>query len=233
MNASFSATRFLAGLLLIFVGSLTGQADEKTPDRWEKDIVDIERRINQGKSPKEAVLFVGSSSIRLWNLEESFPSLKVLNHGFGGSYLSESVHFFDRIVTPVKPAIIVVYAGDNDIAAGKSPETVHADFLAFVAKMEMQVPECKKVIYISIKPSIKRWAMAETIKKANSMIQESCEKSDKLEFLDIWTAMLDDKAVPNASLLVEDGLHMNKKGYQIWSEALLPHLITRKDATKE
>ena len=115
------------GLLPMFV-----QADEKSPVRWEKSIGEIEQRIASGKSAPGAVLFVGSSSIRLWKLDDSFPDMVTANHGFGGSFLSDSVHFFDRIVVPVKPTAVVVYAGDNDIASGKTPEVIYADFQQFV-----------------------------------------------------------------------------------------------------
>ncbi len=203
------------GLLPMFV-----RADEKSPARWEKSIVEIEQRIASGKSTPGAVLFVGSSSIRLWKLEDSFPDLVTANHGFGGSFLSDSVYFFDRIAVPVKPSIIVVYAGDNDIASGKTPETVYDDFQQFVAAVRGKLPECRQIVYIGIKPSVKRWALAEKIQQTNALIKADCDKDPLVEFVDVWGPMLTAEGTPNADLLVIDGLHMNDKGYKIWATAV-------------
>ncbi len=218
--------RFLFAVTLLLPYPFCPQlaAEDLKPERWEKEITAIEKRIEVGKSPDGSVLFVGSSSIRLWKLDESFPELKTSNHGFGGSHLSDSVHFFDRIVAPVKPSVIVVYAGDNDIAAGKTPETVHDDFSRFADLVHQKVPTCRKVIYIAIKPSVKRWALAEQARKSNSLIKATCEKNSNLLFADIWVPMLNAEGMPRPDLLVEDGLHMNADGYRIWTEILTPHL---------
>ena len=200
---------------------------EKSLDRWEKEIKTIEERIADGTSPQDAVLFVGSSSIRKWKLEESFPDLKTANHGFGGSQLADSLHFFDRIVVPVRPSVIVIYAGDNDIASGKTSAMVCDDFRAFVEKVEQQLPDCRKVLYLSIKPSIKRWALAEKLQDANTSIRKVCESNPRLGFVDVWAPMLDAEAMPRADLFVEDGLHLNDQGYTVWSNALRPHLDTQ------
>lgn len=200
------------GLLPMFV-----RADEKSPARWEKSIGEIEQRIVAGKSAPGAVLFVGSSSIRLWKLDDSFPDMVTANHGFGGSFLSDSVHFFDRIVVPVKPTAVVVYAGDNDIASGKTPETVYADFQQFVSEVRAKLPDCRQIVYIGIKPSVKRWTLAEKIQQTNSMIKADCDKDPLLAYADVWEPMLTAEGTPNADLLLTDGLHMNEKGYQIWA----------------
>ena len=221
MKHSYSRIRcFLVGCLCSVVLPMLVRADEKLPVRWEKSIVEIEQKISSGKSAPGAVLFVGSSSIRLWKLEESFPELVTANHGFGGSFLSDSVHFFDRIVVPVKPSVIVVYAGDNDIASGKTPETVYADFQQFVAAVRGKLPDCRQVVYIGIKPSVKRWALAEKIQETNFLIKADCDKDPLADYADVWEPMLTADGKPNADLLVDDGLHMNEKGYKIWTEVV-------------
>lgn len=231
MKHSYSRFRcFLVGSLCIGLLPMFALAEEKSPERWEKSIVEIEQKIASGKSASEAVLFVGSSSIRLWKLEDSFPGLVTANHGFGGSFLSDSVHFFDRIVVPVKPSVIVVYAGDNDIASGKTPETVHADFQHFIAAVRAKLPECRQVVYIGIKPSVKRWALAEKIQTTNSMIKADCDKDSLADYADVWEPMLTTDGKPNSDLLVDDGLHMNEKGYRIWTDVVNRLL---KDAPEE
>ncbi|MBC7964876.1 MAG: hypothetical protein H7Z17_03030 [Fuerstia sp.] len=211
-------------LVLFLVSAPAPVSADDAFAKWEKDIVAIEAKIQSGESPPGCILFVGSSSIRRWNLKEAFPALVTSNHGFGGSQMADSVHFFERIVAPVKPSVIVVYAGDNDISKKKTPGEVAADFAKFAAKVKEQVPDCRKVIYLSIKPSVKRWALADTIKATNELIRTDCEKDERLHFLDVWTPMLDANGQPRPELLVEDGLHMNADGYQIWNNALEPLL---------
>ncbi len=211
----------ICSFIILFIGTIAfATVDDVAFAKWEKDIAAIEAKIQSGESPQGSILFVGSSSIRLWNLKESFPRHVTSNHGFGGSQMADSVHFFERIVAPVKPSVIVIYAGDNDLAQKKSPQTVAEDFAQFVAKVQEQLPECRKVIYVAIKPSVKRWALADTIKVTNQLIETNCMKDDRLHFLDIWTPMLDAKGQPRPDLLLEDGLHMNADGYQIWNNAL-------------
>ena len=217
--------KILAGPIALLLLSLTTTFAEDTAfTKWEKEIGAIEAKIKSGESQQGSILFVGSSSIRLWNLKESFPDRATSNHGFGGSQMVDSVQFFERIVAPVKPSIIIVYAGDNDIAQKKTPQVVDEDFARFVAKVEEQLPDCRKVIYVAIKPSVKRWALADTIKATNQLIQTRCESNDRLHYLDIWTPMLDSDEQPRPELLLEDGLHMNHDGYQIWNDALEPLL---------
>lgn len=224
MPRLLSSVSFLFVVLLnsLHVDSLT--ANDKAMERWEKEIASIEQRIAAGESPKNATLFVGSSSIRLWNLKQFFPEIPTANHGFGGSVIADSVHFFDRIVVPVNPSRIVLYAGDNDIAAAKSPEMVHEDFLKFVSQVEQKLPDCQQVIFISIKPSTRRWAMAEKIQKANALIERSCQNNKRLKYVDVWNAMLGKDGMPNPDLLLIDGLHMTGKGYEIWTDAIRPLL---------
>jgi len=210
--------------MVLVSGFSSAMADDAAFAKWEKDISAIEAKIKSGESAPGSIVFVGSSSIRMWKLNDSFPDLKTCNHGFGGSQLADSVHFFERIVAPVKPSIIVVYAGDNDIAQKKSPETVTADFAQFCTKVKEQLPDCRKVIYVSIKPSVKRWALADTIKSANRLIETQCEKDEKLQYLDVWTPMLDNHGQPRPELLLKDGLHMTVDGYKIWNDALEPLL---------
>ncbi len=211
--------------MLLFVSApALVSADDAAFSKWEKDIAAIEAKIKSGESPQGSILFVGSSSIRLWNLKDSFPAIVTSNHGFGGSQLADSVHFFERIVAPVKPSVIVLYAGDNDIAQKKTPQVVAENFSQFAAKVKEQLPDCRKLIYVAIKPSVKRWALADKITATNQLIRTSCEKDDRLHFLDVWTPMLDTNGQPRADLLVEDGLHMNFEGYQIWNMALEPLL---------
>lgn len=205
-------------------------ADDAVPHRFEKDIQALEKKIQSGQTPSGAVLFVGSSSIRLWKLEQSFPGKTLVNHGFGGSELADSVHFFDRIVTPVKPKTIVVYAGDNDISKGATAERVLSDFQQLVGRTRKSLPAETTVVFISIKPSLKRWALAEEMTKANQQIAAWCQQQRGVRFVDVWQPMLNAQGLPQPGLFVKDGLHLNDDGYKIWTSELakaLPELASR------
>jgi lysophospholipase L1-like esterase len=195
------------------------------PDKWENDIAAFEAQDAKSPAPKSAILFVGSSSIRLWNLKESFPDRRTINRGFGGSELADSARYAKRIILPHQPRIVVLYAGDNDIAGGKTPKQVFSDFRDFIAVVQGKSAETK-IIYIGIKPSIKRWALIDKIREANHLIREHIaqQKSDKLVFIDIEKPMLGADGQPRADLLQEDGLHLNKEGYLIWARLLRPEL---------
>ena len=166
---------------------------------------------------------MGSSSIRLWNLKDSFPGLPVVRRGFGGSQLADSVRYAGRIVVPCKPRIVVLYAGDNDTASGKSPEEVARDFESFVGAVRRALPETR-IVYISIKPSIQRWHLAAAMREANALIRAIVEKDPAMSFVDVWPAMLGEDGKPRRELFVEDGLHLSAEGYRLWSRLLLPHL---------
>jgi lysophospholipase L1-like esterase len=135
----------------------------------------------------------------------------------------DSVHFAPRIVNKYKPRIVAFYAGDNDVGSGKSPEQVASDFKDFVKVVRKDLPKTK-IVYISIKPSIKRWALWDKVSAANKLIAEECKKNEGLTFLDVGPAMLGADGKPIAELFVADGLHLSEKGYEIWTRLLKPHL---------
>lgn len=195
--------------------------------RWESAIRKFEEQDKTDPPPENAILFVGSSSIRLWKLDKSFPDLRTINRGFGGSQIVDSTHFADRIILKHKPRVVVLYAGDNDIARGKSAETVTTDFLQFVKTIHGTLPD-SRIVFIAIKPSIKRWNLVETVREANTAIQEICEKNKALAFADIDTPMIGDDGRPRESLFAKDGLHLNDEGYQVWSRVVLPLLFERR-----
>lgn len=204
-------------------------AKKKTfdPKRWEKAITAFERQDRQSPPPPGAVLFVGSSSIRRWKLATSFPDLKTINRGFGGSHLSDSVHYADRIVLKYKPRVVVLYAGDNDVAAGKSPQRVAADFARFVKVVHAALPRTR-IAFIAIKPSLRRWKLAGTMKQANRLIAEQCRKDDRLKYVDVFGPMLGKDGKPRPELFVKDGLHLTAAGYRLWASILRPYLAVKK-----
>lgn len=215
----------LLALLAAPLAPLLARAQtDPAPSKWEAEIRAFEAADKAHPPPRNGVVFVGSSSIRLWKtLESDFPEFKVLNRGFGGSQLADSVALAGRLILPYRPRMIVLYAGDNDIAAGKSAEEVAADFGAFVARIEAELPEAR-IAFISIKPSPARWKFADTIRRANQMIQAACRKRRRLVYIDVFSPMLGPDGQPRPELFVEDRLHMNSAGYALWTRLVKPHL---------
>jgi lysophospholipase L1-like esterase len=195
------------------------------PAQWEKDIRAFEATDRTNPPPKGAIVFVGSSSIRMWHtLAQDFPEFTVINRGFGGSELADSVAFADRIILPCRPRQVVVYAGDNDIAAGKSPARVLADFQAFEHKIHTALPKCR-VTFIAIKPCPSRWQFVKQIREANDLVKAAAQQARETEFVDVFTPMLGVDGRPRGEWFANDLLHLNRRGYALWVRLLRPHLV--------
>jgi lysophospholipase L1-like esterase len=212
-------------IVLSLLVSVPFQAPDKDKDdaqRWEKTIAAFEKRDADKPPPKNAILFVGSSSIVRWDVAKSFPDLEVINRGFGGSQIADSVYFAPRIVVKYQPRVIVFYAGDNDIAGGKTPDRVRDDFKAFAENVRKELPRTK-LVFLSIKPSVARWKLFDKATEANKLIEDYCKSDKNLVYVDVVKPMLDD-GKPKPDLFVQDGLHMNENGYKLWTTILAPHL---------
>lgn len=213
---------WLIGIYLALVcGSYNASFGRQGEGRWEKAIRSFEEKDKQALPSKNAVLFVGSSSIRMWDLPKYFPDLEVINRGFGGSQVADSVRYMSRIVTPHVPQTVVLYAGGNDITAGKSPETVFSNFKKFVGSLRWDLPEAR-LIYICTKPSISRWRLVDKMRRANELIRTYIEKDDRILYADIDTPMLGQDGKPRRDLFIKDGLHLNDKGYKLWTSVVRP-----------
>ena len=191
---------------------------------FEKEILAFEAADATNHPAPGAVLFIGSSSIRLWKtLADDFPGQRVLNRGFGGSQITDSVRYAGRIVIPYKPRLIVLYAGGNDINAGKSPEQVFDDYGRFVARIRAVLPETP-IAYISIAPNPARWAQVDRVRAANALIEAHTRTDTRLAFIDVFPRMLGANGEPLPDIYVADRLHMNAKGYEIWRGIVGPVL---------
>ncbi|HEV7387679.1 MAG TPA: SGNH/GDSL hydrolase family protein [Gemmatimonadaceae bacterium] len=168
------------------------------------------------------VVFVGSSSIRLWpDLHGDFPGTNVIQRGFGGSRLDEVLHYAPRIVVPYKPSLVVLYAGDNDLAEGRTAKAVFDDYKSFVRLVQTALPETK-IAYISIKPSASRWTLVDEMRAANALVKQYASAHPGLMYVDVFSAMLGPDGKPRANLFVSDSLHMNASGYAIWRQLVMP-----------
>lgn len=211
----------LVALLLfgqLFAGEKAG------PERWEKAIRAFETSDRVNPPPQGAILFIGSSTIVRWKtLAQDFPEHQVINRGFGGSQIADSVYYADRIVIPYRPRLIVLRAGGNDIHAGKTPEQVAADFKAFVEKVRAKLPEVR-IAYMTINATPSRWANVEREKKANLLIKQYVASGRNLVYIDTFDATLDAEGKPREDLFMPDRLHFNDEGYKILASLVRRHL---------
>ena len=205
--------RFALALLL----SLPALFVRAAPERWTADIEAFVKADASQPPPRNGVVFIGSSSIRRWTtLAQDFPGMPVINRGFGGSELADSVFFADRIVIPYQPRVVVVYAGENDLWANKSPGTVFADYQAFCTRVHAALPETR-IIFIAVKPSPSRARVRDQVVRTNTLIAAAAAKDKRLGYVDVYTPMLDAQGQPRPELYVEDMLHMKPAGYAIWT----------------
>jgi lysophospholipase L1-like esterase len=223
MSAIKRIFNVLLPIIILGVGPVKLLAQPKpVTSKWEPEIKAFEKSDLTNPPPKGAILFVGSSSIRKWTtLAKDFPGKPIINRGFGGSEIADSTTFAERIIFPYQPKMIVLYAGDNDLAAGKSAEQVVAEYRAFVQKIHDRLPDTR-IAFISIKPCPARWRLKEKVLAVNQQI--AAMKGDKLVFIDVYPSMLDADGKPKAGLFLADGLHPSAKCYQLWASLIKPWL---------
>jgi lysophospholipase L1-like esterase len=227
LSRSVFAALFLACAPAVAPSAAT-QVDPQTAvsgdSQWEPEIQRFEAADRVNPPRPGAAVFVGSSSIRMWEtLEADFSGLPVLNRGFGGSELSDAIRFADRIVIRYNPRVVVLYAGDNDLAAGKTPAEVFEDFRSFVAIVRRTLPETR-IAFVAIKPSLARLNIMDRARETNQLIRDYARGDDRLAYVDVFTPMLDAAGRPRQELFLEDGLHMNARGYAIWRDLIAPIL---------
>lgn len=205
--------------------SVWAQAVLSAEQRWKGELEAFAAADRQQMPAAGGVLFVGSSSIRLWSgLENAFPEQPVvIRRGFGGSRLSDNADLVHRLVLPYRPRLVVLYAGENDIAEGASPQDLLAHFARFVQQVQLAQP-ATRIAYMSIKPSPSRLGHLAAMREANQLIQNHVLSRDNLDYIDVHTAMLDNDGRARAELFVRDQLHLNAEGYGLWRQVVSAHL---------
>jgi hypothetical protein len=207
-------------LLLIAVGLHAGEA---ATDRWEKDIAAFEEADKKSFPPPGGNVFVGSSSIVKWTqIAQDLAPAPIIKRGFGGSQLSDSEHYADRIIIPYKPKRVFVYAGDNDLAAKRTPAAVAKSFSDLAEKVHAALPTTR-IWFITIKPSPSRVALMDAMVQTNGLVKDFAATHPYVALVDVFTPMLKD-GKPRPELFVSDNLHMNSDGYKIWTGLIKPLL---------
>ncbi|MGC4015031.1 MAG: GDSL-type esterase/lipase family protein [Luteolibacter sp.] len=192
--------------------------------KWEKAIAAFEKQDAEKPAPKDAVLFVGSSTIVKWkSLASDFAGTTVLNRGFGGNEIADSTHYADRMIFPYHPRMIFLRAGTNDIHAGRSPEEVAEDFREFVTTVRAKLPDVP-IAFISVNPSPSRWAEKDKGDRLNALVSDYIRKTPGLVYVDISRISLDAAGKVRPELFVADQLHFNDEGYKLLAAAVKPYL---------
>ncbi|MEO0528113.1 MAG: GDSL-type esterase/lipase family protein [Bacteroidota bacterium] len=200
-------------LVLLFIGGLA-LAQDKVP--FQDEVADIQKKYDTiWDATKETIVFTGSSSVRLWkNLEEEFPEHQIVNSGFGGSQAHNLLYFSEELILRFKPKKVFIYEGDNDISAKKKPREVIEDIQKIIAKIKQQ-DKSTEVVLIAAKPSIARWRLRHKYKRLNKKFRRLVALDDSLDFANVWDVMLNGRKLKK-DIFIEDGLHMNAKGYALW-----------------
>ncbi len=199
---------------------------EPVPDsaRFAAEINAFMREDSVTPPPPSPVVFVGSSSIRMWqSLAADFPGLPVLNRGFGGSRMDDVLRYADRIVFHYNPRAIVLYEGDNDLEDGRTPARIAGDVAEFLQRVRTAEP-LTRVVCISVKPSPSRWNLADKVRATNTLLQTIVAQDTMATYVDVFTPMLGADGRPRPELYLADSLHMTPAGYAIWRDAVAPAL---------
>lgn len=208
---------------LIFLMTLS-LAHAQDPLRFQEEVAQLNARYDSiWDSKRNCVVFTGSSSVRLWQeLPSLFPRHQIINTGFGGSHTSDLLAYCDALILRYKPSQVFIYEGDNDIGQAKKPRRILNDYRQLLQKIQDDSPGTR-VVLIAPKPSLSRWHLRRKYKKLNRKLNRLCSQDTLLQFADPWKVMLDGRQV-REDLFIEDGLHMNQKGYALWYELIKPYI---------
>ena len=197
------------------------------PMPFQDEIQAFKKADSIQQPPTNAILFTGSSSIRLWkDLQQAFPNRTIINRGFGGSSLPEMIYYANDIIFRYNPKQVVIYCGENDIASSDTvtSEMVNRRFQKLFSMIRERQPNVP-VIFVSIKPSPSRWHLRAKMIKANSLIKNFLATKKYTAYVDVWKPMLNKAGTPQEDLFIQDKLHMNAKGYAIWKRKIEPLLL--------
>jgi lysophospholipase L1-like esterase len=189
---------------------------------YEPEVQELERASLRRRNGNQPPVFYGSSSFRLWDtLAEDFDP-RVLNLGFGGSTLEACDYFFTRLVPPVHPRSLLLYAGDNDLGDGRRVEAVFDSFRSLADKVTAALGAIP-FGFVSVKPSPARISIKDPIRRFNDLVRGEIESRQSGYYVDVFPAMVDRSGKPRNEFFLGDGLHLNRKGYRLWGRILQPY----------
>ena len=215
-------TIILSFIILIFVSN--GLAIDSTladpdPKRFQSEIDAFNKWDQKNSFPEDAILFAGSSSIRMWKTHDAFPQYALINRGFGGAHIPDVIYYYNDVILKYNPKMVVFYCGDNDIASNVPIDQVFEDYVELISKITKDFPDIK-FVYISVKPSGSRWQHWDNMNALNKKIEKYNQEYENLYYVDLATPLLSSDGKPDNDLFLNDQLHLNDKGYQVWNSIL-------------
>ena len=211
-------------IVLILLLAVPGGFSQEYP--YAADIRKFKENDKLDPPPQDAILFAGSSSFTMWqDVGDYFPGYIIINRGFGGSTLSDQIHYSEEVIFPYNPKQIVIYCGENDLAYSDTvtAEMVTERFTTLFKMIRAKLPDVK-ITYVSMKPSPSRWHLSDKMIKGNNDIKDFLSTQNNTGFVNIWDPMLNEDGSPDPSLFLDDMLHMNAGGYRIWQKKIEPEL---------
>lgn len=206
--------------LVVLVIFISLKAVSQDTFRFQKEVLAIQKKYDTlWDNSKETIVFTGSSSIRAWkNLQELFPDYQIINSGFGGSQAIDLLSYTNELILKYNPKKVFIYEGDNDLNDRKKPREIISVTKEIITKIKSTIPDIRIVI-ISAKPSLARWHLRGKYKRLNRKFKHLCKEEENLDYAYIWDIMLNGKKL-RRDIFIEDGLHMNAKGYELWSQII-------------
>ncbi len=208
--------RFL--LILLLAGTTVFRSAGQDPARFQSEIDRFKADTVIQSDSGDRVVFTGSSSIRMWEgLKTDFPYSNLVNTGFGGSHMSDLLFYADLLIVRYHPAKVIIYEGDNDIEYGTSVDSIISQAGKLVALIRSKQPGAR-IWFISAKPSLARWRLSGQYLTFNKTLKNFARRTRGVRFINIWDVMLTAEGKPRPELFLADGLHLNRKGYEVWRE---------------
>jgi lysophospholipase L1-like esterase len=226
INRHWLALALVSGAALLWLGVFLWQLDRALHPKtdWTESMQAYSQMDATNPPPSRAVLFVGSSSIRLWeSIRRDFPNYRVFRRGLNGARLEDTLRMADGLILTYNPKMVVIYGGDNDLAEGDSPARVLHAYQRLVRRIQRELGDVRIGI-LSIKPSPSRWHLIRRVRETNQRLRDWCEASSQIDFIDIHSGMLNERGQPRARLYRADGLHLSDLGYARWAECIRPYL---------
>nr|WP_299174424.1 GDSL-type esterase/lipase family protein [uncultured Allomuricauda sp.] len=209
-------------VLLFLLTAISLNAQNEIP--FKDEVKEIQEKVNTTwDSEKPTIVFTGSSSVRMWeDLQERFPSKQILNTGFGGSQSVDLERFLDELILNYDPKQVFIYEGDNDISSKRKPKAIEGTIHDIVEELQRRSPEME-IVLISAKPSISRWHLKRKYKRLNKKLSKLAAEMKNVRYADVWSIMLNKRKL-KTHLFIEDGLHMNRQGYDLWYAVLKDYI---------
>lgn len=212
--------KLISALLLVFLVQFSFAQDIP----FQEEVNRRAKEIDDAGWKKGSVVFTGSSSVRMWkNLQEQFPDVAIINSAFGGSTAEQLLMHLDKTILRFEPSKVFIYEGDNDINSGQEISEIMKNLDELVTKIQAKYPNTV-VNLIAAKPSPSRWEKKVSYIALNDLIRQYATTHDKVNIVNVWDGMLDETGKPRADIFIEDNLHMNEKGYELWKEIFTPFM---------